>query len=214
MNLYVRYFDHETLATNIDEVAAFLSSLHDVNFNNDMINRIDAFVQSDNVYPFRLKVSYSNYILFLKTDAKDMAEFKYREKVRKQQQSESRLSMSEKKRSQLQVLSQEQSGWYEASMLFKRVLMNPNTGKCQYVDTVFRVHLKATSPLDCYNRIIQHLKNRQDVDPRSQYPSVKSPNFRYQFLGDNLPKAAESGEEQVANNAAASIQMPPTATAE
>lgn len=214
MNLYVRYFDHETLATNIDEVAAFLSTLHDVNFNSDMINRIDAFVQSDNVYPFRLKVSYSNYILFLKTDAKDMAEFKYREKVRKQQQSESRMTMAEKKRSQLQVLSQEQSGWYEASMLFKRVLMNPNTGKCQYVDTVFRVRLKASSPLDCYNRILQHLKNRQDVDPRSQFPSVKSPNFHYQFLDNKLPKDTAEEGEKASDESVAVTPEPAAATAE
>jgi len=214
MNLYVRYFDHETLATNIDEVAAFLSTLHDVNFNSDMINRIDAFVQSDNVYPFRLKVSYSNYILFLKTDAKDMADFKYREKARKQQQSESRMTMAEKKRSQLQVLSQEQRGWYEASMLFKRVLMNPDTGKCQYVDTVFRVRLKATSPLDCYNRIFQHLKNRQDVDPRSQFPSVKSPNFRYQFLEDNASQETADAGTKVADAAVDSVSAPTAETAE
>jgi len=186
MNLYVRYFDHDTLATNMDEVASFLGTLRDVKVNNDMFNRIEAFVHSENVYPFRLKVSYSNYILFLKTDAKDLVEFKYREKQRKQQQSENRMTMAEKKRSQLQVLGQEQEGWYVASVMFKRVIMNPETGKCQYVDTKFRARLKAMSALDCYNRVIQHLKNRQDVDPRSQFPSVKSNNFHYEFIGTEI----------------------------
>lgn len=186
MNLYVRYFDHDTLATNMDEVASFLGTLRDVKVNDDMFNRIEAFVHSDNVYPFRLKVSYSNYILFLKTDAKDLVEFKYREKQRKQQQSENRMTMAEKKRSQLQMLSQEQEGWYVASVMFKRVIMNPETGKCQYVDTNFRARLRAMSALDCYNRVIQHLKNRQDVDPRSQFPSVKSNNFHYEFIGTEI----------------------------
>lgn len=201
MNLYVRYFDHDTLATNMDEVAAFLNSLHDVKVNDDMFGRIASFIQSDSAYPFRLKVSYSNYILFLKTDAKDLAEFKYREKMRKQQQAENHMTMAEKKRNQLQILSQEHVGWYEASMLFKRVIMDPETGKCQYCDTVFRVKLTAQSPMDCYNRILQHLKNRQDVDPRSQFPSVKSNNFQYQFLSENLDdNDAEEGEENEAAN--------------
>lgn len=211
MNLYVRYFDHDTLATNMDEVASFLSTLRDVKVNNDMFNRIEAFVHSDNVFPFRLKVSYSNYILFLKTDAKDLVEFKYREKQRKQQQSENRMTMAEKKRSQLQMLSQEQEGWYVASVMFKRVIMNPETGKCQYVDTKFRARLKAQSALDCYNRVIQHLKNRQDVDPRSQFPSVKSNNFHYEYIGTEIgqpatekPAEEAASEEDVNANVATS----------
>jgi len=35
--------------------------------------------------------------------------------------------------------------------------------------------------MDCYNRIVEHL--RQRVDDRSQFPSVKGKNFRYRFLG-------------------------------
>jgi len=199
MNLYVRYFDHETLACNMDDVKAFLATLHDVKVNDDMIQRVAEFAQSDNAYPFRLKVSYSNYILFLKTEAKDMAEFKYLEKLHKEQRFENRMSMAEKKRNQLQMLSEPKPGWYESKIMFKRVVMSPETGKCQYVDTLFRARLKAESPMDCYNRMIEHLKNRQDVDPRSQYPSVKSPNFEYKFIEPN-DAPAQSAEAPAAED--------------
>ncbi len=182
MNLYVRYFDHETLAYNMDDVVAFLSTIREIKVNPDVVNRILNFVESDNTYPFRLKVSYSNYVLFLKTDAKDLEDFKYQEKMRKEQRLEGRSTMADKKRSQMELLNEPHEGWYESRMLFKRVILNPETGKCQYVDTIFRVKLKAKSAMDCYNRIIDHLQNRQDVDPRSQFPSVKSSNFEYIFL--------------------------------
>lgn len=184
MNLYVRYFDHETLAYNMDDVVAFLNSIGEIKVDHNAIDRIINFVESDSTYPFRLKVSYSNYVLFLKTDAKDMEEFKYQEKVRREQRAAEHMTMAEKKRLQQDRLNEEHVGWYEASLMFKRVIMNPESGKCQYVDTLFRVRLKAVSAMDCYNRIIEHLQNRQDVDPRSQFPSVKSSNFEYKFLED------------------------------
>ena len=52
-----------------------------------------------------------------------------------------------------------------------------------YVDTPFRVKLKAVSAADAYARIVEHLQNRQDIDPRSQFPSIKGRNFTYTFLG-------------------------------
>ena len=39
--------------------------------------------------------------------------------------------------------------------------------------------------MDAYNRIIEHLKNRPEIDPRSQFPSAKSDKFEYQFIGEN-----------------------------
>lgn len=194
MNLYVRYFDHETMAYNMDDVVAFLNSIQEIKVDDNAIGRIYNFVESDNAYPFRLKVSYSNYVLFLKTEAKDMEEFKLLEKMRKEQRAEQHMTMAERKRTQMEQLNEVHEGWYEASLLFKRVVMNPDSGKCQYVDTVFRVRLKASSAMDCYNRIIEHLQNRQDVDSRSQFPSAKSSNFEYKFL-DGDGKSSSPTEE-------------------
>ncbi len=203
MNLYIRYFSHEMLATNMSEASDFLTSISEININITDLNRVQAFWESNNSYPFRLKVSFSNYVLFLKTEAKDLPEFKYLEQQNKavakqgggsgnntarkssanMDGAESSPAMQEKKR-MMEILNTPQEGWYEATMMFKRVVQMPSTNKCQYRDTRFRVRLKATSGLDCYNRIIEHMRNRQDVDQRSQFPSAKSSNFHYTFLGN------------------------------
>ncbi len=196
MNLYVRYFDHETLATNMDEVVNFMKSISDIKVDDSVVSRVASFVESDGVYPFRLKVSYSNYVLFLKTEAKNLEEFKFLEKQRKEQRADGRMLMSERKRTQLEILNERHVGWYEASLMFKRVVQNPETGKCKYVDTRFRVRLIAESAMHCYDRIIEHLQNRQDVDHRSQFPSAKSNNFQYIFLDADKEEAAAQATEQ------------------
>ena len=78
------------------------------------------------------------------------------------------------------VLNVEREGWYECTLLFKRVVMNHN-GKCEYRDTEFAVRLKGNSPMHCYERVVEHLRTR--VDNRSQFPSPKGKNFHFKFLG-------------------------------
>lgn len=199
MNLYVRYFDYETLATNMNEVAEFISSIKEINVDENSLARVKNFWESDNAYPFRLKVSFSNYVLFLKTDAHDLPEFKYLEQLRKENKGDgvAPQTMSEKKRSLLDALNEPKEGWYEATLMFKRVVQIRTTNKFQYRDTRFKVRLKAASPMDCYNRVVEHLRNRQDVDPRSQFPSAKSANFVYTFLDDDN---AVKEEDKVSEN--------------
>ena len=81
----------------------------------------------------------------------------------------------------LMKLNEEREGWYEGVLDFKRVQMVPGTGKFQYRDTRFVAQVKAYSGQDCYNRIIDHLRER--VDERSQFPSVKGKNFHFRYLG-------------------------------
>lgn len=199
MNLYVRYFDYETLVTNMNEVAEFISSIKEINVDENSLARVKNFWESDNAYPFRLKVSFSNYVLFLKTDAHDLPEFKYLEQLRKENKGDgvAPQTMSEKKRSLLDALNEPKEGWYEATLMFKRVVQIRTTNKFQYRDTRFKVRLKAASPMDCYNRVVEHLRNRQDVDPRSQFPSAKSANFVYTFLDDDN---AVKEEDKVSEN--------------
>jgi len=83
-------------------------------------------------------------------------------------------------------LAEVNKGWYEGSILFKRVIPIQGTGKFQYSDTTFVARVKADSPIQCYDRIVQYLRNRQDVDWRSQFPSAKGKNFTYKFLGETL----------------------------
>ncbi|MBQ8710991.1 MAG: hypothetical protein IJ550_10565 [Bacteroidaceae bacterium] len=195
MNLYVRYFDHECLAKSVEEAIDFLRSIPEIKVESNAASRITTFLNSSNLYPFRLKVSYSNYVLFLKTEAENLEQFKEEEAMRKEQKAERITTMAERKKTILDALNEEKVGWWEAALTFKRVLTIPETGKCKYVDTPFRVRLRALSAMDAYNRIINHLKNRPEVDPRSQFPSAKSDKFEYQFIGEESENAEEPTSE-------------------
>ena len=194
MNLYVRYFDHEYLAKSVDDALEFLSSIPEIKLESNAASRITTFLNSSNLYPFRLKVSHSNYVLFLKTEAENLEQFKEEEALRKEQKIDRVSTMAERKKSIIDALNEENIGWWEAGLTFKRVLIIPETGKCKYVDTPFRARLKAVSAIDAYNRIVDHLKSRPEVDPRSQFPSAKSEKFEYQFIGED-----ESTEEEAVN---------------
>lgn len=198
MNLYVRYFEKECLATSVEESIAFLRSLGEVKVDNNTANRITTFLNSSNIYPFRLKVNYNNYVLFLKTEANNMEEFKEEEKRRKEQKAQEgshQQTLAERKKSILDALNEEKVGWYESTLVFKRVILMPETQKFQYIDTPFSVRCKAKSAMHCYNQMIEYLKSRKDIDSRSQFPSAKSANFNYKFLGSTTTKKTVPAEE-------------------
>ena len=183
MNLFIRYFSHETLAHNVNEAIEFLGSISEIKMDSTVPSRISSFLSSNNVFPFRLKVSYSNYVLFLKTEAETLEEFHILEQQSKEAKGEGKgLSAAEKKRSIMESLSESHPGWYEATIVFKRVVIDRTTGKCKYIDTPFTARCKAESPMACYTRIVNHLKGRSELDPRCQYPSVRSNNFTFKFL--------------------------------
>ena len=183
MNLYVRYFDHEYVAKTVDDAIGYLQSIDEIKLESNAANRITTFLNSSNLYPFRLKVSYSNYVLFLKTEAETLEQFKSEEELRKTQKSDRVATMAERKKNILDALNERKEGWWEVGIKFKRVLIVPETGKCKYADTPFRVRLKAKSAMDAYFQVTDHLRARPDIDPRSQFPSAKSQNFEYTYLG-------------------------------
>ena len=192
MNLYVRYFDHEGLVKSVDEALDFLHSIDEIKVENNAASRITTFLNSSNLYPFRLKVSYSNYVLFLKTEAETLEQFKEEEALRKEQKADRIATMAERKKSIIDALNEQKVGWWEVALTFKRVMTIPETGKCKYIDTPFRARLKANSAQDAYNRMIEHLIHRPEIDPRSQFPSSKSDKFEYTYLGEEEGAAPEA----------------------
>lgn len=179
MNLYLRYFDKETLATSVDEAIDFLKSIDEIGMNPVLESDIRDYVASDVYYPKRYKIRPRVYFIIIKTEAATMLDFKEKKALR------SNLDNSPaKERIASPVvlkLNEERPGWYEGSVDFKRVSLVPGTGKFQYRDTHFVAQVKALSGLDCYNRIIEHLRER--VDDRSQFPSAKGKNYHFRFLG-------------------------------
>lgn len=177
MNLYLRYFDKETLCTNVDDAISFLSEISEIGMNPVLEADIRDYAASDVFYPKRYKIRPRVYFIIIKTEAATMQDFKDKKALR----TAPPVSEREKTSPVLLRLTEELDGWYEGTIDFKRVLMVPGTGKFQYRDTHFVARCKAISGIDCYNRIVEHLRER--VDNRSQFPSAKGKSFHFRYLG-------------------------------
>ena len=177
MNLYLRYFDKETLVTTVDEAIDFLASIDEIGMNPVLETDIRDYVASDVFYPKRYKIRPRVYFIIIKTEAANMQDFKDKKALH------AMLTASHERNATPAVirLNEEKFGWYEGVLDFKRVLLIPGTGKFQYRDTHFVARVKAASGIDCYNRIVEHLQER--VDERSQFPSAKGKNFKFYYLG-------------------------------
>ena len=178
MNLYLRYFDRETLVGTVDEALEFLTSIEEIGMNQALENDIRDYVASDIFYPKRYKVRPRIYFIIIKTEAATMQDFKEKKAVHVN------TDMPVRDRNVSPIvnkLTAEKFGWYEGVIDFKRVLLVPGTGKFQYRDTHFVAYVKAESGIDCYTRIVEHLQER--VDSRSQFPSAKGKNFKFRYLG-------------------------------
>ena len=178
MNLYLRYFDRETLVTTVDEAIEFLANIDEVGMNPELEADIRAYAESDVFYPKRYKVRPRVYFIVIKTEAANMQDFKEKKALHTAGSENFERNAAA---SPIARLNEEHAGWYEGEMDFKRVLQVPGTGKFQYRDTHFVARVKAVSGMDCYNRIVEHLRER--VDSRSQFPSAKGKNFRFKYLG-------------------------------
>ena len=177
MNLYLRYFDREILVPTVDEAIAFLSSIDEIGMNPVLEADIREYAAGDVFYPKRYKVRPRVYFIVIKTEAATMQDFKEKKAIHA-----GNASMGAKPTPPALIrLNEERPGWYEGMIDFKRVLMVPGTGKFQYRDTQFVANVKAQSGMECYNRIIEHLRDR--VDERSQFPSAKGKNFKFRYLG-------------------------------
>lgn len=180
MNLYLRYFDKETLVYNADDAIDFLRSIEDINMDDDLENDVRTYANSEVYYPKRYKVRPRVYFIIIKTTAETMLDFKQKKALHPNGQQ----PINDKRdgaMTALTRLTEMTPGWYEGVLDFKRVVLVPATGKFEYRDTRFIAQVKANSGQDCYDRIVDYLQER--VDHRSQFPSAKGKNFRFQFLG-------------------------------
>jgi hypothetical protein len=174
MNLYLRYFDRETLVSTVDEAIDFLKAIDEIGMTPELEADIREYAASDIFYPKRYKVHPRVYFIVIKTEAATMQDFKDKKAVHEGPAVKAVSPV-------LTRLNEVCEGWYEGSVNFKRVLLVPGTGKFQYRDTLFVARLKAASGMDCYQRIVEYLRER--VDERSQFPSPKGKNYKFRFLG-------------------------------
>lgn len=190
MNIYIRYFNDEVLVQTVEEALDFISGIQGFVLTPQFEDDFRQYIDSSMPYPKRYKVRARVYFIVIKTMAASLEEFKANgkgggelpENYPAADDPVHRDFLRPKDQIRLR-LNDELPGWYEGEVNFKRVVINPQTGKFDYKDTSFIARLKARSAQDCYNRIIDHLRNRPDIDPRSQFPSPKGKNYRYTYLG-------------------------------
>ena len=165
----------------------FLSSIPDLVVDQALIDDISEYAVGSYMYPKRYKVRPRVYFIVIKTQASSLEEFKANKK--ENSVGAGNGEALSKKEAKINMLSIQRDGWYEGKITFKRVIPIPGTLKFQYQDTVFSAYVRANSGLDCYEKMIAYLKNRQDVDLRSQFPSARGSNFAFSYI--NLPALQE-----------------------
>lgn len=192
MNLYIRYFDEECVVSTVEEAIEFLSSLPGMELDESFEKDLQQYVNSAMPYPKRYKVRPRVYFIVIKTNATSLAEFKMNASkpaavaaAGSVQDASQRAAFAPERN--MYRYPAERFGWYEGTINFKRVQLIPGTGKFQYTDTRFKARCKAHAPQECYDRIIDHLRSRSDIDARSQFPSARGKNFNCVYLGLTLP---------------------------
>lgn len=185
MNLYIRYFDDEVVVGGADEALEFIRErIQDFSITPEFEKEFREYVEGSMPFPKRYKVRARVYFIVIKTLAADLAEFKANGKNTEGAADEEGKRPALRPKDQIQMrLNDELPGWYEGTVLFKRVVINQATGKYDYRDTTFVAVVKAYSAMDCYNRIVDYLRSCDDIDPRSQFPSPKGKNFQYTYMG-------------------------------
>ena len=198
MSIYARYFDQETLVHSVDELIDFLASISEISVTPQLVSDIQAYVESDMPYPKRYKVRPRVYFILIKSNANTLEEFR----ANNRKNNENVSARNNEKDERQQQLMQEKFGWYRCAFAFKRVIQIPETLKYEYQDNEFVAFIKGNSPLECYNRALDYLQTRQDIDPRSQFPSAKNPSFSFEYVGETLTEkeAQEIDVENLALN--------------
>ena len=200
MNLYIRYFNDEVVVQSTEQALDFIRGIENFNCTAQFEKDFREYAEGPMPYPKRYKVRARVYFIVIKTTATTLAEFKANGKGAQQAlaqqdveeaavpQNAVAAETAERKplRQKDQIvlmLNKERPGWYEGTIRFKRVVYIPETGKCDYCDNTFVARVKAVSAQDCYNRMVEYLQSREDVDPRSQFPSPKGKNYVFNYLG-------------------------------
>lgn len=138
MNLYIRYFDNETLVHNVEEALQFLRSLGEITVTRNMETEIREYVASNVMFPKRYKVRAHVYFIMIKTTANTMRDFKEKKAIKPN-------GGNSGADNPLAKLNMRRDGWYEGTIDFKRVVLIPATGKHEYRDTTYVARCKACS---------------------------------------------------------------------
>ncbi len=173
MNYYARYFDNEEVFNNIADLTDFLSDILHDGFTQELANEVVAFCSDKTNFPRHFRLPDKTTFIIIKTNSQTLEEFKTRGA------NGGVLPASTPAREEQKSAYDEiNPGTYDVTIVFRRAIVNPDSRKCLYVDETFQAQILADSQRQCYDTVLDYLRNNPEVDARSQYPSIRSNNFQ------------------------------------
>ncbi len=177
MNYYARYFDSESVLPTPRALVDFIASVPQITMTEELEGAILKFCEDKTSFPRHFRLPNKHTFIVIKTNASSLDEFKT-------VGANGGIARGEAKEPKNSVVDELHPGKYNVRVLFRRAVVNPETHKCAFVDETFEVEMLAQSQRQCYDVVLEHLKNHPDIDARSQYPSIRSANFTATLLSE------------------------------
>lgn len=175
MNYYARYFDSEGVFPTPQALVSFIASIPQILMTEELSEAILKFCAEKTSFPRHFRLPNKSTFIVIKTNAVTLDEFKTRG-------ANGGVIAVENKELKQAPVDEIRPGRYEVQMVFRRAIVNPETRKCSFVEETFEVEMLAQSQRQCFEVVMEHLKNHPDVDSRSQYPSIRSANFSAKLI--------------------------------
>lgn len=173
MNYYARYFDNEEVFNNIGDLTDFLSDILHDDFTQELSNDVIAFCSDKTNFPRHFRLPDKTTFIIIKTNSQTLDEFKTRGA-----NGGVLPGGSTAKEEHRTIYDETAPGMYDVTITFRRAIVNPDSRKCLYVDETFQAQIHAETQRQCYDTVMDYLRNNPEVDARSQYPSIRSSNFQ------------------------------------
>ena len=177
MYYYARYFDSEGVFETPQMLVEFIAGIPQITMTEELSDAVLKFCTDKTSFPRHFRLPNKNTFIVIKTTATSLEEFKTRG-------ANGGNTTTEPKEAKTTAADEIHPGLYDVSMVFRRAIVNPETRKCSFVEETFEAEMLAQSQRQCFEVVIEHLKNHPDVDSRSQYPSIRSSNFKAELISE------------------------------
>lgn len=170
MNYYARYFDSEGVFNTPQALVDFIASIPQIMMTDELAGAIYKFCEDKTSFPRHFRLPNKHTFIVIKTNASSLDEFKTIG-------ANGGVLPAEAKENKNAAVDELRPGKYHVCITFRRAVVNPETAKCTFVEEPFEAEMLAQSQRQCYDEVIDYLKNHPDLDSRSQFPSIRSVNF-------------------------------------
>lgn len=176
MNYYARYFNSEGVFNTPQALVDFIGSIPQITMTDELAGAMLKFCDDKTSFPRHFRLPNKHTFIVIKTNASSLDEFKTI--------GANGGILPESKEAKSSPVDELHPGKYHVSITFRRAIVNPETRKCVFVEEPFEVEMLAQSQRQCYDVVIDYLKNHPDLDARSQFPSIRSANFTATLLSE------------------------------